>query len=196
MKVISQTCRWVLLCWFLCGSGLIADDRFVHEVHRLAETGLPYLYGSATMEQGGLDCSGFVMLAARRAYGIELPDEAGKQLNFARQYGKVWDANSAHWKASVLRPGDLIFWTGTMPCNRPSPVTHVMVYLGGERMAGAQSLGRRQTLKGAGVGFYDFNPTPPRGNPRIANDQVYRSKMMLYAYARIDFKGLAKRAQK
>jgi cell wall-associated NlpC family hydrolase len=92
--------------------------------------------------------------------------------------------------------GDLIFWTGTRPCDRPSPVTHVMVYLGAERMAGAQSLGQRQKVKGPGVGFYDFTPTRPQGNPRLANDLVYRCKMTLYAYARIDFAKLANQAKK
>jgi cell wall-associated NlpC family hydrolase len=152
--------------------------------------GSPYLFGSTEVKQGGLDCSGFVLRAIKLAYGVFLPDEAGLQLAYVQRYGRVWHAGSGSWSPSFLSPGDLIFWTGTYPCSRASPVTHVMVWLGEGRMAGAQGLGQRIGLKGAGVGYYPFTPTRPQGRPGVREPLTLRKQMTLYAYGRLDWKRL------
>jgi uncharacterized protein YfaT (DUF1175 family) len=35
-----------------------------------------------------------------------------------------------------LRPGDLLFWTGTYDIERDPPITHAMIYLGREKSTG------------------------------------------------------------
>ena len=170
---------------FLLIAGAYADTRFVEEVRKLAATGLPYVYGSDDLAKGGLDCSGFVRRAAWNAWGVTLPDEAGLQLEYARKYGRVWDKNTHDWSRKVPQPGDLVFWSGTRPCLRPSPVTHVMVYLGDGEIAGSQSGGHRLITDGTGIGIYPFRMRPPEGDPFIKDDDCYRHSMILYAYARL-----------
>ncbi|PAW79584.1 MAG: hypothetical protein B9S32_03340 [Verrucomicrobia bacterium Tous-C9LFEB] len=149
----------------------------------LANTAMPYVYGSGDVARGGLDCSGFVQVVFRRAYGLELPDEAGKQYLYLREHGRVWDATTG-WKLEELQPGDLIFWSGTHPTNRPSPITHVMIYMGKNTMAGSQNAGKRLNGTGNGVGFFRCHPTPPTGNPLI-DQEPFRQKLHLYAYGRV-----------
>lgn len=149
----------------------------------LANTALPYLYGSGDPARGGLDCSGFVQTVFRRAYGIELPDEAGKQYLYLREHGKVWDATTG-WSPKDLQPGDLIFWSGTAETKRSSPITHVMIYMGERQMAGAQNAGKRLNAPGHGVGFFPFRASPPTGNP-FTDQEPYRGKIHLYAYGRV-----------
>lgn len=149
----------------------------------LGATAMPYLYGSGHPERGGLDCSGFVQVVFRRAYGIELPDEAGKQYLYLREHGKVWDATTG-WTPNDLQPGDLIFWSGTHRADRPSPITHVMFYVGDNKIVGAQNAGKRLNAPGVGVGFYWFHPHAPQGNP-LVDQEPFREKMILYAYGRV-----------
>ncbi len=180
---ISGLVTWVVLVVLVISAK--ADQKFVEEARKLASTGVPYVYGANDLAQGGLDCSGFVQLAAKNAWGILLPNEAGLVLEYARSHGKVWDKNSHDWSPKVIHPGDLVFWTGTHPCSRPSPVTHVMVYMGDYEIAGAQSAGHRLKLGGGGVGFYPFRMRYPEGDPTVKDDHLYRKAMILYAYARL-----------
>lgn len=149
----------------------------------LADTALPYVYGSGDVARGGLDCSGFVQVVFRQAYGVELPDEAGKQYLYLREHGKVWDATTG-WKPSDLQPGDLIFWSGTHPLNRPSPISHVMIYIGDKTMVGSQNAGKRINAPGNGVGYFRCFPSTPTGNP-LVDQEPFRHKMHLYAYGRV-----------
>jgi cell wall-associated NlpC family hydrolase len=150
---------------------------------RLAGTGLPYKYGANRPEDGGFDCSGFVQFVYKDVYGIKLPAEAGLQLEYLRKHGRVWDATTG-WNPSDLRPGDLIFWTGTAPTRRRSPVTHVMIYEGGNTMVGSQNAGRRLNSSHSGVGFYRFYPSPPEGGS-MPDDRFFSSQMRVYAYGRL-----------
>lgn len=149
----------------------------------LANSALPYVYGSGDLARGGLDCSGFVQIVYRRAYGVELPDEAGKQYLYLRQHGQVWDATTG-WKPSDLKPGDLIFWSGTRYLHRPSPISHVMVYIGNNAMVGAQNAGKRLNAPGGGVGYFRFHASSPTGDPTV-DQEPFRLKMHLYAYGRV-----------
>lgn len=174
-----------LLCLTCAGLSLTAiraaDPLPIAE--ELGSTAMPYIWGSGDPARGGLDCSGFVQVVYRRAYGLELPDEAGKQYLWLREHGKVWDVTTG-WKPADLRPGDLIFYSGTRYTKRPSPITHVMIYVGNRAMVGSQNAGRRLNAPGNGVGFFRFYPTPPTGNPLVDQEQ-FRVKLHLYAYGRI-----------
>lgn len=131
-------------------------------VDALARQHLPYVYGSGDLRNGGLDCSGFVQIVFRESYGIELPDEADKQLEYCREHGQVWDATSG-WTPGTLQPGDLIFTAGPEARPRTSLVTHVMIYCGHNTMAGAQGRGRQLDGTFSGVGYYFFGTHYPDG---------------------------------
>jgi len=173
-----------ILCigWLVAGVQAAPTD-LTEFAAQVAKTGLPYKYGASRPQEGGLDCSGFVQFVYKQVYRVKLPDEAGLQLEYLRKHGKVWDATN--WNPGDLRPGDLIFWTGTCPTRRRSPVTHVMIYEGENTMVGAQSAGRRLEGRGAGVGFYRFYPRRPEGGS-MPDDRFYNAQMHLYAYGRLD----------
>lgn len=151
--------------------------------NQLAGVGLPYRWGGADPAAGGLDCSGFIKAVFQRAYGLSLPDESGKQYEWLCQHGRVWNAATG-WSPSDLQPGDLIFWSGTWPSQRASPITHVMMYAGENRMVGAQSAGRKIGATTAGVGYFFFHPRVPSGNPPF-DPPSFHDKPTLYAYGRV-----------
>jgi hypothetical protein len=140
---------------------LPADD-VMAVAGQLAERHMTYVYGSSDLDRGGLDCSGFVQLVFRQACGIDLPDEADKQLAWCREHGQVWDANS-NWSPPILQPGDLIFYAGPEALPRESLVSHVMIYCGNGIAVGAQGTGRQLDGSLAGVGYYPFRVRAPRG---------------------------------
>jgi cell wall-associated NlpC family hydrolase len=150
----------------------------------LGRRGLPYQWGATDPQQGGLDCSGFVRYVFQQAYGVTLPDEAGLQYEYLRQHGQVWDLSTRVWSPKDLQPGDLVFYSGTCPSKRLSPVTHVMMYVGQDRVVGAQNMGHRLELGGAGVGFYAFHPRSPQGDPRLEQPEL-RTRIHLFAYGRV-----------
>ncbi|HCC46978.1 MAG TPA: hypothetical protein DEQ38_02490 [Elusimicrobia bacterium] len=67
----------------------------------------------------GVDCSGLVNLAFR-AWGLDLPRNAGDQLAASRPVSRA-----------ELKPADLIF---SAAAARPAAITHVMLYSGGGRL--------------------------------------------------------------
>lgn len=136
--------------------------------------GLEYVFGAqpSASEEGKYDCSSFVQRAARQAGLKNFPRSSRGQFALFSAAGRVWLDSSG--KTPLLRPGDLIFFTGTFPHNHECPVSHVMIYAGQNLMIGAQS---------NGVGYFRFHPSPPlgvllRGCPSI------RRKETIYAYAR------------
>ncbi len=146
---------------------------------RIAHEHLLYIYGSEDLSHGGLDCSGFVQVVYREATGIELPNEADKQLAYLRDHGQVWDATSS-WTSDLLQPGDLIFFAGPKPLPRLSQVSHVMMYCGHNTMVGAQGRGRQTDGSPGGVGYYYFSPRQPQGvwgesGDRFLNDRRHVS---------------------
>lgn len=84
--------------------------------------GIPYVWGG-TDPSSGLDCSGFTRNVFRRL-GVELP-------RVSRDQARVGDAVGSLAEA---RPGDLLFFN--------EPVSHVAIYLGGDRMIHAAGTGK------------------------------------------------------
>ncbi|WP_406297355.1 NlpC/P60 family protein [Embleya sp. NBC_00888] len=89
-----------------------------------AQLGKPYVWGGEGPR--GYDCSGLVMRAWREA-GVNMTHFA------ATQY-----VESTPVSYRNLRPGDLIFWSGT---KNASDIHHVAMYLGGGRMIHAPRTG-------------------------------------------------------
>jgi len=90
--------------------------------------------GSADPANGGMDCSGTVYFVLRQAGIAAVPRQSNEQ------YRWVWEAETFRafngrseksFELSALKPGDLLFWTGTYETAARDPaVSHVMVYLG------------------------------------------------------------------
>jgi cell wall-associated NlpC family hydrolase len=149
----------------------------------LATRNLQYTWGSSDPASGGLDCSGFVLHIFQKEFGIKLPHQSGRQLEYLRKNGRIWDAETNDWSPEILTAGDLIFWTGTFSSRRKSPITHVMIYIGNNQIAGSQNHAARLSDGKTGVGIYNFIPTQPLGNPSQPTATERKIKT-LYAYAR------------
>ena len=89
--------------------------------YALQQIGDRYVFGAAGLTTW--DCSGLTMRAFRTA-GVSLPHSSRAQY----RYGKAVDRKN-------LQPGDLVFFG--------RPISHVAIYLGGERMLHAPRKGSR-----------------------------------------------------
>ena len=96
-----------------------AEQRIVDEARKYL--GVPYLWGG-TDPAKGLDCSGLVQLVYRNN-GIELPRVSYQQATAGRPVDSLADA----------RPGDILAFD--------SPVDHVAIYLGNNKMIEAPRTG-------------------------------------------------------
>jgi cell wall-associated NlpC family hydrolase len=141
----------------------------------LTERNLGYEYGSADPERGGMDCSGTIYFLLQKMGVSEVPRSASQQYVWVRKsdgFKSVVSTSVDSFELDALKPGDLLFWTGTYSVNVDPPVTHTMIYLGrarsdGRRLMVGASDGR--TFRGAkkyGVSVFDFVIPKPNGkNP-------------------------------
>ncbi len=129
------------------------------------DLGLPYKYAAAGPADGGFDCSGFLSYVLNGAGLRGVPRQANNFYVWVRKAGMfraVVSRREDTFEMEELRPGDLLFWTGTYDVDRDPPVTHVMIYLGrrvadGKRvMAGASSGRRYEGEARDGGGVFDF----------------------------------------
>ncbi len=173
-----------LLVLALAWPSFVHADDALAVADRLAQQHLAYVYGSEDLHKGGLDCSGFVQVVFREAYGVELPDEADKQLDYLRQHGQVWDSTS-DWKPSTLQPGDLVFYAGPNQLPRTSLISHVMMYCGHDVVVGAQGKGRQLDGAYSGVGYYHFWPNRPAGVLGESGER-FLNHFHVFAYGRLN----------
>ncbi|MGZ4982885.1 MAG: C40 family peptidase [Chthoniobacterales bacterium] len=140
---------------------------------QLASRNLTYKYGSADPANGGMDCSGFVYYLLKEQGLTNVPRDSSEQYVWVRKSGKfeaVISRSDDTFELANLKPGDLMFWTGTYDINRDPPITHAMIYLGREKSTG------RRIMVGAsdgrtyhdesryGVSVFDFRVSRP-GHP-------------------------------
>jgi len=140
---------------------------------QLTTQDLGYQYGSDDPKNGGMDCSGTVCYLLTQASVKDVPRDS------AEMYRWVWKSGAFHavvstkddsFEFSELKPGDLLFWTGTYEIDRDPPVTHVMIYLGidaqtGKRVMVGASDGRTFNGKSRyGVSVFDFTMPRPFGS--------------------------------
>ena len=131
----------------------------------LTTQNLGYKYGSADPASGGMDCSGFIHYVLSKSGLTDVPRDAREQYIWVRKAG-TFQAVLGHsddtFELDALKPGDLLFWSGTYHVDRDPSITHTMIYLGREKannqriMVGASD-GR--TYKGQsrfGVSVFDF----------------------------------------
>jgi hypothetical protein len=101
----------------------VSDSYLVNEM--LKHLGVQYRRGGSSRH--GLDCSGYVGLVYRNAYGLELPHQSGS-LYISSSLQKV--------PLDELKTGDLLFFTSSKKSKR---VNHVGIYLSEGRFVHAAS---------------------------------------------------------
>jgi cell wall-associated NlpC family hydrolase len=131
----------------------------------LTKQNLGYKYGSADPKNGGMDCSGTVYYLLNQAGLKDVPRDSSGMYRWVWTQGRfqaVVSPNGDSFEFDRLKPGDLLFWTGTYDIDRDPPVTHVMIYLGINRKSGRRvmvgaSEGRRfEGQSRYGVSVFDF----------------------------------------
>lgn len=131
----------------------------------LATKNLGYLYGSADPGNGGMDCSGTIYYLLTKVGIKEVPRSSDLIYQWVSEKGHFYVVNEFKFSSlqfSHLRPGDLLFWSGTYEIKRALNVTHVMLYLGknneGEPLMIGSSDGRTYNgIKIYGVSVFNFN---------------------------------------
>ncbi|CAN5404041.1 hypothetical protein BH20VER3_BH20VER3_01300 [soil metagenome] len=131
----------------------------------LTKRNLDYKYGSADPANGGMDCSGFIYYVLRENGVKDVPRDASGQYVWVRKAGNfraVLSRDLESFELDELKPGDLLFWTGTYSVERDPPVTHTMIYLGKEKkggkpiMVGASDGRTYEGEQQFGVSVFDF----------------------------------------
>ena len=131
----------------------------------LTKKNLTYKYGSDDPASGGMDCSGTISYLLKSHGFADVPRDASQQYAWTRQKSRIYPVLSKkqdNAELRELRPGDLMFWTGTYNVDRDPPVTHTMIYLGkrkkdGRRLMFGSSDGRPYDgQKRNGVSVFDF----------------------------------------
>jgi peptidoglycan DL-endopeptidase CwlO len=138
----------------------------------LTEQNLSYKYGSADPAAGGMDCSGFIYFVLSSAGHKDVPRDSAGQYSWVRKNGNfhaVLSRSGDSFELNDLKPGDLLFWSGTYKVDRDIPITHVMIYLGKEKatdkpvMVGATDGRSYDGIRRYGVSIFDFKM--PSGKP-------------------------------
>lgn len=130
----------------------------------LTKENLTYLYGSANPKNKGMDCSGTIHYVLSHVLSNDIPRSANDMYNWVAQKGKLYKVAQQNFNSadfSHLKPGDLLFWSGTYATSRSVSISHVMIYLGknkqGQRIMFGASDGRTyQGKRMWGVSVFDF----------------------------------------
>ena len=114
-------------------------QRLIRDALTLTTQNLGYLFGSADPKSGGMDCSGTIYYLLRNSGYKDVPRDSRSQYRWLWEKGTlrtVSDNEMAEFDHRALRPGDLLFWTGTYSVNADLPISHVMLYLGRTKDSG------------------------------------------------------------
>lgn len=163
-------------------SELSNDEHYPHNVKRviagayvLSTKHLNYRFGSADPRHGGMDCSGAIYYLLRQIHYKKLPRSSYDMYIWLLRAGKIHHVttNTFHsYQFNALKPGDLLFWTGTYRTRRRPPITHVMLYLGKDHndmplMFGSSDGGIFRGREMWGVSVFDFILPDDRGRERF-----------------------------
>ncbi len=153
-------------------------QRILTTAAALTSKNLTYTYGSADPSKGGLDCSGTVFHTLNTAGITGVPRSSDAMYSWVEKSGRLTPVTGTPAITdpvfASLRPGDLLFWSGTYEAGkRENPVTHVMVYLGldtsGRPLMFGASDGRPcGGKKMCGVSLFDFKMPAAGGKARFA----------------------------
>jgi peptidoglycan DL-endopeptidase CwlO len=152
-------------------------DNYSQKVRQIIDTGLEltkqdlgYNYGSADPANGGMDCSGFIYYLLNQNGFKDVPRDSSQQYVWVRKAGNfnaVLSRKEDTYELDALKPGDLLFWSGTYNIDRDPPITHTMIYLGREKrtkkrvMVGSSDGRTYDGKQRFGVSVFDFKMPPP-----------------------------------
>ncbi len=140
----------------------------------LTQQNLGYKFGSSDPSSGGMDCSGAIFHVLREIGLDSVPRTASDQYVWARKadnFEAVVSRKKDSFELDDLKPGDLLFWTGTYATDRDPPVTHTMIYLGKLKsdgrdvMFGASDGRTYDGKKMWGVSVFDFHLPKAKAKP-------------------------------
>jgi len=167
--------------------------RLIAHALELTTLNLGYKYGSSDPKNGGMDCSGTVYYLLNDAGLKDVPRDSSEMYRWVWTQGRfqaVVSTNDDTFELALLKPGDLLFWTGTYAIDRDPPVTHVMIYLGinrhtGRRVMVGASEGRQFNSKSRyGVSVFDFTmpgqKRKPHADAEITSDTTLTSRFIGY----------------
>ena len=164
-------------------------QQLLNSALELTTRNLDYKYGSADPDNGGMDCSGFVYFVLKQNGLESVPRDSSEQYVWLRRAGKfepVVSQKDDSFEFDNLKPGDLLFWTGTYAIKRDPPITHAMIYLGREKKTGARVMvgasdGRTyQSEQRFGVSVFDFKM--PRADKGEIEDGKVHPRFVGYAH--------------
>jgi cell wall-associated NlpC family hydrolase len=136
----------------------------------LSSQHLAYKFGSGDPENRGLDCSGAISYLLKQANVNDVPRQADEIYQWAYTKGDFFAVNSHRlnsFEFSQLKPGDLLFWSGTYPVKRDPSVTHVMMYLGRDKQDRPLMFGATSRRGQSGVGVFAFKMPSPNSKIRF-----------------------------
>ena len=130
----------------------------------LSKQNLTYMYGSADPKNHGMDCSGTIYYLLSSNGVKDIPRSANDMYQWVEKNKTLHHVHAYHFDSaefSKLKPGDLLFWSGTYKTNKENSISHVMLYLGQnshhEPLMFGSSDGRTyQNQKMWGVSVFDF----------------------------------------
>lgn len=131
----------------------------------LTRQNLGYQFGSADPGRGGMDCSGTIFFLLRQADIKDVPRSSEMIFQWVVKESAFQPVNADSLESrsfDALRPGDLLFWTGTYSAGGRNIVTHTMIYLGRARLDGLRLMvgsSDGRTYRGKkcyGVSVFDF----------------------------------------
>ena len=139
---------------------------------------LTYQFASADPEAGGMDCSGTIYHTLQNAGFKNLPRSSNSMHGWVKNAGLLVPVTGTPDVSdpvlTKLKPGDLLFWTGTYNTGgKPSTISHVMLYLGktsdgGKPVMFGASNGRPYRGKSQnGVSVFDFKMPGADGKTRF-----------------------------
>ena len=164
-------------------------QRLLTSALELTTRNLDYKYGSADPANGGMDCSGFVYFVLKQNGIDDVPRDSSGQYVWLRRAGRfepVVSQKEDSFEFDNLKPGDLLFWTGTYSIQRDPPITHAMIYLGREKktgmrvMVGASDGRTYQSQQRFGVSVFDFKM--PRADKGEVEEGKTRPRFVGYAH--------------
>ena len=143
-------------------------QQLIRDALILTTQNLGYLFGSSDPKAGGMDCSGAIYHILQSHGFKDVPRDSRGQYAWLADKATLRTVPNQHmadFDFRALRPGDLLFWTGTYQVVNNGaglPISHVMLFLGIERDTGkpvmwGASDGRTYAGKQRyGVSVFDF----------------------------------------
>lgn len=136
----------------------------------LSKKNLTYMYGSADPKNNGMDCSGTIYYLLNKNGVKDVPRSANDMYQWVMKNNSLIHVNANDFNSidfAKLKPGDLLFWSGTYKTNNSKSISHVMMYLGQSSshkplMFGSSDGRTYQNKKMWGVSVFDFK-LPRRG---------------------------------